>query len=52
MLKGGDYMQICDRIEPIFYISDDNKKTIKEIEEILSLIKIDDSIKRKNLKML
>ena len=44
-------MQICDRIEPVFYISDDNKKTIKEIEERLSLIKIDDSIKRKNLKM-
>ena len=40
-------MKNLDKIEPIFYISEDNKKIIKNIEDKLLLIKIDDNIKKK-----
>ncbi len=34
-------------ITPVFYITDDNKKIIKEIEKKLDLIIIDDSDKKR-----
>ena len=39
-------MKNLDKIEPIFYISEDNKKIIENIEDKLLLIKIDDNIKK------
>ena len=44
-------MKNLDKIEPIFYISEDNKKIIKNIEDKLLLIKIDDNIKEKNFQI-
>lgn len=44
-------MKNLDKIEPIFYISEDNKKVIKNIEDKLLLIKIDDNIKEKNFQI-
>ena len=44
-------MRNFDKIEPKFYISEDNKSIIKSIEEKLSLIKINDNIKKKNLRI-
>ena len=43
-------MKDFDKINPIFYISEDNKNIIKNIEKNLSLIKIENSIK-KNLQI-
>lgn len=42
-------MRNIDTIEPIFYISDENKKCIEEIENRLSLIVINDNNKKRNL---
>lgn len=39
-------MKDFDKINPIFYISEDNKNIIKNIEKNLSLIKIENSIKK------
>ena len=44
-------MKTIDKIEPIFYISEDEKKIIKNIEDKLLLIKIDDYFKEKNLQI-
>lgn len=44
-------MKNLDKIEPIFYISEDNKKIIKNIEDKLLLIKIDDNFKEKNFQI-
>lgn len=44
-------MKNIDTIEPIFYISDENKKNIKQIEKKLSLIVLNDNNKEKNLKI-
>lgn len=44
-------MKNFDKIEPIFYISEDNKSMIKSIEEKLSLIRFNDNIKKKNLRI-
>ena len=38
-------------ITPVFYITDDNKKIIKEIEKKLDLIFIDDSDKKRKLQI-
>lgn len=40
-----------DIIEPIFYISEDNKKVINSIENKLKLITIDNSSKKRNLQI-
>ena len=37
-------MKNIDRIEPKYYISEDNKNIIKQIEEKLYLINFDESI--------
>lgn len=42
-------MKNIDIIEPIFYISEDNKKVINSIENKLKLITIDNSSKKRNL---
>lgn len=42
-------MKNIDIIEPIFYISEDNKKIINSIENKLKLITIDNSSKKRNL---
>lgn len=44
-------MKNIDRIEPKYYISEDNKNIIKQIEEKLYLINFDESIKKKNQKI-
>lgn len=44
-------MKNIDTIEPIFNISDKNKKNIKEIEEKLSLIVFDNNNKKRNLQI-
>lgn len=44
-------MRNIDTIEPIFYISDENKKCIDEIENRLSLIVINDNNKKRNLQI-
>lgn len=44
-------MKNFDEIEPKFYVSEDNKKIIKEIEDKLSLIKLNDNIKKRNLQI-
>ena len=44
-------MKNIDTIEPIFYISDDNKKTIEEIERKLTLIVLNDNNKKRNLQI-
>lgn len=41
-------MKNIDTIEPIFHISDENKKSIEEIEKKLSLIVLNDDNKRRN----
>ena len=43
-------MKDFDKINPIFYISEDNKNVIKKIEKNLSLIKLENSLK-KNLQV-
>jgi len=43
-------MKNIDTIEPIFHISDENKKNIKEIEKKLSLIDLKDNDKKRNLR--
>ena len=43
-------MKNFDKINPIFYISEDNKNIIKKIEKNLSLIKLENSLK-KNLQV-
>jgi len=42
-------MKNIDTINPIFYISDEDKNSIKEIEKKLSLIVINDNNKKRNL---
>ena len=44
-------MKNFDTLEPKFYISEDDKKNIKEIEEKLSLIKLDDNTRKRNLQI-
>lgn len=44
-------MRNIDTIELIFYISDENKKCIEEIENSLSLIVINDNNKKRNLQI-
>lgn len=44
-------MKNIDTIEPIFHISDENKKIIKEIEKKLSLIVLNDNNKKRNLQI-
>ena len=44
-------MKNIDTIEPIFHISDENKKIIKEIENKLSLIVLNDNNKKRNLQI-
>ena len=44
-------MKNIDTITPVFYITDDNKKIIKEIEKKLDLIIIDDSDKKRKLQI-
>lgn len=44
-------MKNFDKIEPKFYISEDNKNIIKEIEKKLSLIKIDNKSMKRNLQI-
>ena len=42
-------MRNIDIIKPVFYITDDNNKIIKEIEKKLNLIIIDDKDKKRKL---
>lgn len=44
-------MNNINNINPVFYISDENNKIIKEIENKLSKINIQDTDKKKNLKI-
>ena len=44
-------MKNFDEIEPKYYISEDNKKIIKIIEDKLSLIKLDDNVRKQNLQI-
>ena len=44
-------MKNIDTIEPIFHISDENKKSIEEIEKKLSLIVLNDNNKKRNLQI-
>ena len=44
-------MKNFDEIEPKYYISEDNKKIIKIIEDKLSLIKLDDNVRKRNLQI-
>ena len=46
----GEKVKNFDKINPIFYISEDNKNIIKKIEKNLSLIKLENSLK-KNLQV-
>ena len=46
----GEKVKNFDKINPIFYISEDNKNIIKKIEKNLSLIKLENSFK-KNLQV-
>lgn len=46
----GEKVKNFDKINPIFYISEDNKNVIKKIEKNLSLIKLENSLK-KNLQV-
>lgn len=46
----GEKLKNFDKINPIFYISEDNKNVIKKIEKNLSLIKLENSFK-KNLQV-
>ena len=50
-MLGGEYMKNLDKINIIFFISEEDKKIIKKIEHGLSLIKVDDKIKEKNLQI-
>ena len=45
---GNFRMRNIDIIEPIFYITEDNKRVITEIENKLELIDINNNIKKKN----
>lgn len=44
-------MKNIDIIEPVFYISDENKETIEQIEKKLSLIVLNDNMKKNNLRI-
>ena len=44
-------MQKNDGITPVFHINEENNKLIKKIEKQLSLLKIDDKLIKKNLKL-
>ena len=44
-------MKNISTIEPIFNVSDKNKKTIEEIEKKLSLIVLNDNDKKRNLQI-
>ena len=44
-------MKSIDTIKPVFYITEDNKKIIKEIENKLDLITIDDNDKKRKLRV-
>lgn len=44
-------MKNIDTIEPIFHISDENKKSIEEIEKKLFLIVLNDNNKKRNLQI-
>lgn len=44
-------MRNIDTIKPVFYITDDNKKIIDEIEKKLDLISIDDSDRKRKLQI-
>lgn len=46
----GEKVKNFDKINPIFYISEDNKNIMKKIEKNLSLIKLENSLK-KNLQV-
>lgn len=43
-------MKSLDTIKPVFYITEDNKKIIREIENKLNLIVMDDNDKKKKIK--
>ena len=44
-------MKSIDTIKPVFYITEDNKKIIKEIENKLNLIVMDDNDKKRKLRV-
>ena len=44
-------MKSIDTLKPVFYITEDNKKIIKEIENKLNLITINDNDKKRKLKV-
>ena len=44
-------MKSIDTIKPVFYITEDNKKIIREIENKLNLIVMDDNDKKRKLKV-
>ena len=44
-------MKSIDTIKPVFYITEDNKKVIREIENKLNLIVMDDNDKKRKLKV-
>lgn len=44
-------MKSIDELEPNFYISDDNKHIIKKIEEKLHLVKLDNSVRKRNMQL-
>jgi len=44
-------MKSIDTIKPVFYITKDNKKIIKEIENKLNLIVMDDNDKKRKLRV-
>ncbi len=44
-------MKSIDTIKPVFYITEDNKKIIKEIENKLDLITMNDNDKKRKLKV-
>mgnify|MGYP000985682409 FL=1 len=44
-------MKSLDTIKPVFYITEDNKKIIREIENKLNLIVMDDNDKKRKLKV-
>ena len=44
-------MKSIDTIKPVFYITEDNKKIIREIENKLNLIVMDDNDKKIKLKI-
>ena len=44
-------MKNINKIKPVFYITKDNKKIIKEIENKLNLIVMDDNDKKRKLRV-